>query len=129
MNWRFVSIQTCLLAHQQEISVSGGSDGIRDLGLLESALERPKQLAYYKEDSSIAQLAASICFGIVKNHPFVDGNKRTGFIVSVLLLNKNNYSFNCPNEEVVRTIESLAASQVTEEELTVWFESHLTRIS
>ncbi|MDX1972881.1 MAG: type II toxin-antitoxin system death-on-curing family toxin [Candidatus Sumerlaeia bacterium] len=129
MKWIWLELDIILEIQRYEVSVSGGSHGIRDIGLLESAIERPKNMAYYKPDAPVGALAATLAYGIVKNHPFIDGNKRAGFITAITFAEENGWEFNCPNEEIVRTIESLAASQLSEEDLTVWFESHLTPMS
>ena len=78
----------------------GGAAGVRDEGLLLSALARPQQLAAYAEDADLIDLAAAYTFGIVRNHPFVDGNKRTGFVVGVLFLELNGAAFAAPEEEL-----------------------------
>ena len=105
----------------------GGPEGVRDLGLLESALARPKNLLAYSEQTpSLAQLAAAYAKGIVANHPFVDGNKRTGFIVSVTFLRLIGIELTAPKEDRVLTFWKLAAGDLTEEELALWFAEHTT---
>ena len=101
----------------------GGADGIRDLGLLESALARPENLFAYSEQApSLSQLAASYAKGIVANHPFVDGNKRTAFLVSVTFLLLNGLKLTAPKEDRVLTFWSLADGSLAEEQLALWFE-------
>ena len=75
--------------HERLSPIHGGAEGLRGLALLESALARPRQLIAYSDESEIADLAAAYTFGIVRNHPFVDGNKRTGFVVGVLFVELN----------------------------------------
>src|SRR5436190_23890738 len=80
-----------LSIHKRQISEHGGSEGVRDLGLLESALDRPKNLYFYSNPKpNIEKMAASYAYGIVKNHPFIDGNKRVAYVTSQLFLRLNN---------------------------------------
>jgi death-on-curing protein len=103
----------------------GGPEGVRDLGLLESALPRPKNLLAYAEQApSLAELAAAYAKGIVANHPFVDGNKRTAFIVSVTFLRLNGLRLTASKEDRVLTFWRLAAGEITEPELAFWFANH-----
>jgi death-on-curing protein len=114
---------TVLYVHEEALMFHGGPEGVRDLGLLESALARPKNLfAYFEQSPSIARLAASYAKGIVANHPFVDGNKRTAFIVSVTFLRLNGLQLTATKEDRVLTFWSLAAGEITEEQLAYWFE-------
>lgn len=109
--------------HEEALLLHGGLEGVRDLGLLESALARPKNLfAYSEQTPSLAQLAASYGKGIVANHPFVDGNKRTAFIVSVTFLRLNGLELTATKEDRVLTFWSLAAGEITEDQLARWFE-------
>lgn len=102
--------------------LTGGPEGVRDLGLLDSALARPKNLlAYSEETPSLAQLAASYAKGIVANHPFVDGNKRSAFTVSVTFLRLNGLQLTALREERVLTFWGLAAGEITEDQLAEWF--------
>jgi death-on-curing protein len=101
----------------------GGAEGTRDQGLLESALARPENLYAYAESTpSLARLAASYAKGIVANHPFVDGNKRTAFIVSVTFLYLNGLKLTATKEDRVLTFWQLADGSVSEEQLARWFE-------
>ena len=101
----------------------GGPEGVRDLGLLESALARPKNLfAYAEQGHSIAGFAAAYAKGIVANHPFVDGNKRTAFIVSLTFLKLNGFEVTASKEARVLTFWDLAAGKISEEQLALWFE-------
>lgn len=103
----------------------GGPEDVRDLGLLESALARPKNLFVYSEQTlSLAQLAAAYAKGIVANHPFADGNKRTAFTVSVTFLRLNGLQLTASKEDRVLTFWSLAAGEITEAGLAVWFAEH-----
>ena len=116
-----------LALHEQLLAEFGGSPGIRDAGLLASALARPENcLAYGKP--SVYDLAASYGFGLVKNHPFRDGNKRLGFTVAVLFLERNGYRFQAPEADaLVRTL-ALAAGDMTEAAYAKWLEANSKRI-
>ncbi len=112
-----------LAIHEELLRLHGGPDGVRDLALLESALARPKNiLAYAEEPLSLARLAAAYAKGIVANHPFVDGNKRTAFTVSLSFLRLNRLNLTASKEERVLTFWRLADGSMTEEQLAAWFE-------
>jgi death-on-curing protein len=116
-----------LRMHEEALMLHGGVEGVRDLGLLESALARPKNLfACSKQDLSIARLAASYAKGIVANHPLVDGNKRTAFTVSVTFLKLNCLELTATKEDRVLTFWGLAAGEISEDQLTLWFERNMT---
>jgi death-on-curing protein len=109
--------------HEEALALHGGPTGVRDMGLLESALARPKNLFAYSEKSpSLAQFAACYAKGVVANHPFVDGNKRTAFIVALTFLLRNGFIVTATKEDRVVTFWGLAAGEVSEEELAAWFE-------
>lgn len=112
-----------LTIHAQQIAEHGGSDGIRDNGLLESALARAQNLlAYSEENPSIPRLAAAYAFGIARNHPFVDGNKRTSLVVSLTFLLVNGLALTAPREDRYFIYYDLAAGKLSEEELAKWLE-------
>ncbi len=114
---------TALRIHEEELMLHGGPEGVRDLGLLESALARPKNLfANSGQGLSLARLAASYAKGIVANHPFVDGNKRTAFTVSVTFLKLNGLELTATKEDRVLTFWGLTAGEITEDQLALWFE-------
>ena len=121
-------LQDVVLAfHNEALLAYGGPEGVRDLGLLESALARPKNLFAYSEQlPCIARLAAAYAKGIVANHPFVDGNKRTAFITSVTFLLLNGRELTAAREERVMTFWKLADGSLSEDELAHWFESNST---
>lgn len=98
----------------------GGGNGLRDEGLLESALARPRNLQAYT-GATVPEMAASLTFGIVMNHPFIDGNKRTGFLAGFVLLCLNGWDMQVAEQEVVVMILSLAAGEIDEEQLAEWF--------
>jgi death-on-curing protein len=108
--------------HEEALMLHGGAEGVRDLGLLESALAQPKNLfAYSEQPPTLARLAAGYAKGIVANHPFVDGNKRTAFIVSVTFLRLNGLKLTATKEDTVLMFWSLADGSLSEDELTQWF--------
>jgi death-on-curing protein len=116
-----------LAMHEEALMLHGGPEGVRDLGLLESTLARPKNLfAYFEDVPSLARLAASYARGIVANHPFVDGNKRTAFTVSVTFLLLNGIQLTAAKEDRVLTFWGLAADEVTEDQLAEWFQRNTT---
>jgi len=119
--------ETVLALHEQLVAQFGGADGVRDWGLLESALARPENLLAYGTPTHFA-LAASYAFGLVRNHPFVDGNKRIGFTVSVLFLELNGYRFEVPEAEAVIETLRLAAGESGEPEYAAWLEAHSSRL-
>ena len=105
--------------HQLQIDLFGGSKGIRDENLLESALARPKQKLTYAKPS-LFDLAAAYGYGIAKNHPFVDGNKRTAFVIMATFLEINGFTLEVPETEVVLTMEQLAQSTYSEQQRSGW---------
>ena len=114
-----------LAMHEEALMLHGGAEGVRDLGLLESALARPKNLFAYSEQApSLARFAASYAKGIVANHPFVDGNKRTAFTISVTFLKLNGLRLTATKEDRVLTFWALAAGEISEEQLAQWFEGN-----
>src|ERR1035441_4225774 len=114
-----------LRMHEEVLMLHGGPEGVRDLGLLESALARPKNLfAYSEQDVSIARFAAAYAKGIVANHPFVDANERTAFIVSLTFLKLNGLEVTATKQNRVLTFWSLAADEISEEQLAPWFEGN-----
>ena len=112
-----------VVAHDLEVSTHGGSEGIRDAGLLESAMARAKNIWTYSESTpSLARLAAAYAAGISANHPFVDGNKRTALVMSFAFLDVNGLEVTASQEEAYLTILGLAAGEISEVQLTLWFE-------
>jgi death-on-curing protein len=114
-----------LAMHAESLREHGGPEGVRDLGLLESALARPKNIfAYAGEPPTLARLAAAYAKGIVANHPFVDGNKRTAFLVSLTFLHRNGMRVTAPKEDRVLTFWKLAEGSLSEDQLSEWFEGN-----
>jgi len=116
-----------LALHDRLLALDGGAPGVRDAGLLQSALTRPKQLAAYGDKPDIIALAAAYTAGIVRNHPFLDGNKRTGFLVGVLFLELNGYRFTATEESAAQAILSLAAGTFDEPALAAWLRANVER--
>jgi death-on-curing protein len=118
-----------ILAFNEELLARfGGAAGIRDAGLLESALNRPLQLFHYG-DPTLPEMAAAYGAGIVKNHPFLDGNKRTGFLAAALFLETNGYRFEATEEEVVERPLALVAGAIGEAEYATWLERSSVPVS
>ena len=127
--WHWVRLDTAEAAHVEQIAEHGGSEGTRDITLVESAMARPQQLAAYgggPDGPDVAALAASYAYGIARNHPFTDGNKRTALVVAETFLALNGFGLGCSDAEAVVTFVALAAGDLTEDELTDWFRTHLT---
>jgi|SRR5579863_1288989 death on curing protein len=108
--------------HRRVLAEHGGSEGVRDENLLESALARPQHLLAYG-NPDIFELAAAYTFGIAKNHPFIDGNKRSAFMAAYVFLARNGWLFQAPEADVVITMNALASSERTEAELALWLRS------
>jgi len=123
-NW--VLNEIVIAVHQMLIAEHGGSLGIRDEGLLESALTRPRQVFFYEAEATIFDLAASYGFGLAKNHPFIDGNKRAALSIAAIFLEINGYTFDAPEPEAVVVFEKLAAGDLSEKELAKWFSGNST---
>ena len=115
----WLDVNIMLDIHAEQLALFGGADGVRDLGLLESALARPVNKHAYGE-TDMAALAAAYGFGIAKNHPFVDGNKRAAFASIVVFLGLNGIDFMVPPENATAMILSLAAGEVSEQSLARW---------
>jgi death-on-curing protein len=113
--------------HKMLVAEHGGSPILRDRGLLESALARPKNLfAYEKPRPTLAHLAAAYAFGIVKDHPFVDGNKRVALTAAAVFLEVNGATLDVSEAEAVIVFRNLAAGGMSEEELVEWFQKNIT---
>lgn len=123
---RWLSPVHILSIHADQIQAHGGSLGIRDRGLLESALERPRNRLRYEPDSDLPSLAAAYGFGLSSNHPFVDGNKRVAFQAMYLFLGLNGLRIDSPEEEVVTLIIALASGELDESSLADWIRSHVS---
>jgi death on curing protein len=120
----WVDRATVLIGHAESLAAHGGAGGVRDMGLLESALARPQNLHAYGE-GDVAALAAAYAFGIVRNHPFVDGNKRTGFLTAALFLELNGFRFVASEPDVIVRTLALAASEIDEAEFAAWLRENV----
>jgi death-on-curing protein len=109
--------------HNDQLREHGGLPGIRDENVLESALARPRQKWHYADNTDLPTLAAAYGFGLVKNHPYRDGNKRIGFLAMVTFLGLNGHEFDVTDGELVSEILALADGRVSEAELTDWIRS------
>ena len=125
-NWRWISAQALQLLHDESLAEHGGAAGLRDPGLLESALARPLNLAAYGEPDA-AELAASYGFGLAQNHAFVDGNKRAAFLAVGLFLMLNGYRLRTTQADATLTIYALAAGEIDEASFAGWLRSHIVK--
>ena len=128
MTWRWIRLVEATAIHGEQIAEHGGLEGIRDEGLLESAMARPENLAVYAKPD-ICDLAAAYAFGLARNHPFADGNKRTAFVVSATFLILNGRDLTATEIEVVETFLKLAAGELPETELADWFRANSRKIA
>lgn len=110
----WVEVRDVLVLHERLLALHGGAAGLRDAGLLESALARPQQLYAYADAPDGLALAAACTVGLVRNHPFIDGNKRVGFIIGVLFLELNGYRFTADEAEAAQAVLALAAGTLDE---------------
>jgi death-on-curing protein len=124
VNWRWISRQALLLLHGESLAEHGGAPGMRDEGLLDSALARPQNLVAYGEPD-LADLAACYGVGFAKNHPFVDGNKRAAFLCVGLFLHLNGMRLNATQAEATLTMLAVAAGKITEAEFASWLREHI----
>ncbi len=122
----WIGLQEAIALHDLQLVAFGGTPGIRDIGLLESALIRPQNLLTYEKSTklSLERLAAAYAFGIIKNHPFVDGNKRTGLVVAFAFLELNGVEMKATEEDAYRAFVALASGELGEEELSTWIQSN-----
>lgn len=118
--WRWIALSVVLAVHDHQLAEHGGTDGIRDLAALESALARPANLAAYS-DPDVADLAASYAFELLRNHAFVDGNKRTAWVTARVFLTDDDRHLGFDPLDAIRIVEDVAAHRVSESELADWF--------
>ena len=122
--WRWLPRDVLMAVHEEQLAEHGGAPGVRDEGLFDSALARPQQLAHYG-DPDLADLAAAYAFGLIRNHPFIDGNKRTGYVAAELFLLLNGQVLTASDESAVLTTLSLAAGDIDEAAFADWLRRHL----
>jgi len=116
-----------LAIHDRLLALHGGATGLRDRGLLESAVARPRQHHAYASKPDIIELAALYTAGIVRNHPFVDGNKRTGFVIGILFFELNGFNFKASEEDATQAVMALAAGSLDETAYAAWLRENSRR--
>lgn len=119
----WIGATTVLAVHDEQLAEHGGESGVRDQGLLESALARPRQRFAYGS-ASMPELGSSLAYGLCRNHPFVDGNKRTSLVVAELFLHINGTDLIATDEDCVVTFLKLASGELSEAELAAWMAAH-----
>ena len=127
MSWRWISKQALVLLHGESLATHGGSEGMRDEGLLESALMRPQNIVAYADANhppDAATLAASYGLGIAKNHPFIDGNKRAAFLAVGMFLYLNGLRLQATQAEATVTMLAVAARDISEATFAAWLRQH-----
>lgn len=127
--WKWLDRDAVLTAHEVSLDRFGGMPGIRDEGLLDSALARPQILAHDAPSAGVARLAASYAFGIARNRPFINGNKRIAFLAAYMFLRHNGWRFKAGQAEVVVTMLGVAAGSLTGEQLAGWFAGNIKKAS
>ncbi len=128
MTWRWIRRGEAMAIHAEQIAEHGGLEGTRDEGLFESAMARPENLAAYGKPD-VCDLTAAYAFGLARNHPFLDGNKRTAFVVSATFLVLNGRDLIATEVDVVEIFLKLAAGKLAETELAVWFRAKSREMS
>jgi death-on-curing protein len=116
----WIEERDALAIHDRLLALHGGATGVRDRDLLESALVRPRQHHSYAKTSDVVEMAALYTAGIVRNHPFIDGNKRTGFVIGVLFLELHGFDFTASEADATQAIMALAAGTLDEAAFTAW---------
>ena len=122
-DWVWIDAKVALAVHDEQLAEHGGLGGVRDSGLFESALARPLNVAAYGDPDACA-LAAAYAFGLARNHPFADGNKRTAYVVATLFLAMNGVALTASDEASILTFLALAAGDMSEDELPDWFRAN-----
>jgi death on curing protein len=123
----WIDERDALALHSRLLALDGGAVGVRSLPLLESALGRPRQLYAYGQAPDEIDLAVAYTAGIIRNHPFIDGNKRTGFLVGVLFLELNGYRFTATEEDATQVILALASGKLDELTFTSWLRANVAK--
>ena len=124
--WVWIDPAVILAVHDEQLAEHGGAAGVRDAGLLESALARPRNLAHYGQPDA-CELAAAYAFGLAKNHPFIDGNKRSAFVATELFLMLNGWRLTAGDADCVMVMLRLAAGEVDEASFAQWLRDHVER--
>ena len=123
--WIWIDLSVVLALYEEHLAEHGGEMGVRDEGLLASALARPRNKATYDPDGDAATLAAAYAFGIARNHPFMDGNKRTALAVAEVFLIRNGFELAASDTECVMAFLALAAGEIEEKALADWFRRNI----
>lgn len=123
---RWINRQALLLKHAESLRLFGGAEGLRDDGMLDSALARPLNAWSYRGEERVAHLAAAYAFGVSKNDPFIDGNKRAAFIAYVGFLKLNGFDLIASQPEAYRSMIALAAGAMSEEEFAAWIKQNIS---
>ena len=125
---RWILDEVVLAVHRRQLAEHGGLDGVRDTGLLSSALARPKNLfAYTNPKPELAALAASYAYGVIRNHPFVDGNKRTGYVLARTFLKINGADIDASDIDKYATFLGVAEGSISEDALAEWIRQHFAK--
>jgi death on curing protein len=122
---RWIDRTALFLLHQETLAEHGGLPGLRDKGALDAALARPRHVHAYEPKADAARLAAAYCFGLVRDHPFNDGNKRAGFLALGMFLLLNGYELNASQAEAAEVIFGLAAGNMSEKQLAEWIRRNI----
>ena len=123
----WIDERDALALHSRLLALHGGAGGLRDSGLLQSALARPQQQHAYAKTADIIDMATAYTAGIVRNHPFLDGNKRTGFVIGILFLELNGYRFVASEEDAAQAILKLAAGTLDEADYSSFLQGNVVR--
>lgn len=123
----WIDERDALALHDRLLALDGGAAGVRNVGLLQSALARPQQLHAYGDDPDAIDMAGAYMGGIVRNHPFVDGNKRTAFVVGVLFLEINGHRFAATEEHATQAVLGLADGTMDEASFVRWLRANVSR--
>jgi death-on-curing protein len=124
---QWLSLAVVMAIHEAQLSEHGGAVGVRDQGLLESALARPRQIHAYSEHPTLADLAAAYAIGLAKNHAFVDGNKRTAWVVCATFLELNGRKVTATQSDVVTVMLGVAEGKIRDSALSTWLQEHSRR--
>lgn len=122
-DWTWIQREVIVAIHEMQLAEHGGLEGVRDAGLLDSALGRAQNLAAYASPD-VCALASAYGWGISRNHPFIDGNKRTGFVAAELFLSLNGYELQASDADCVITMLAVAAGELSEDAFAAWLRQH-----
>lgn len=126
MKFIWLDVRDAMAFHAQQIALFGGQAGVRDQGLLESAIARPRNLSAYRK-ATVFEVAAGYAYGIVRNHPFLDGNKRVALVCAFVFLDVNGWEVDAPEAEAAVQFYALAEGSLSEAELAAWMKKHASK--